>query len=83
LLDRPVSNSGRLRQLIEDLAAHAAWPWHVRLTDSPDRELVTRSGGIIATSDAAVLDRCGAWVPLSEAIVSTCAPAAWIVDLGA
>jgi hypothetical protein len=31
LLDRPVSNSGRLKKLMEDLARENEWPWEVRL----------------------------------------------------
>ena len=36
LLDRPVSNSGRLKRIIEDLAALRGWPWRVELVANPD-----------------------------------------------
>lgn len=39
LLDSPVSNSGRLKTLIEELARDQHWPWHVRLSLNPDAEL--------------------------------------------
>ncbi|MDI6449080.1 DUF434 domain-containing protein [Anaerobaca lacustris] len=39
LLDSPVSNSGRLKTLIADLAREHHWPWHVRLSLNPDAEL--------------------------------------------
>jgi len=39
LLDSPVSNSGRLKTLIADLAQDHRWPWHVRLSLNPDAEL--------------------------------------------
>lgn len=39
LLDSPVSNSGRLKTLLGELARQHAWPWEVRLTISPDAEL--------------------------------------------
>ena len=39
LLDSPVSNSGRLKTLITDLAQDHDWPWHVRLSLNPDAEL--------------------------------------------
>ena len=81
-LDRPVSNSGRVRQLMEVVAAQAGWPWQVRLADNPDREVLASTGWVAASSDGAILDRCGPWVALSEAIVAAHAPAAWIVDLG-
>jgi len=39
LLDSPVSNSGRLKTLIGQLAQESNWPWEIRLTISPDAEL--------------------------------------------
>lgn len=39
LLDSPVSNSGRLKTLITNLARQHHWPWHVRLSLNPDAEL--------------------------------------------
>jgi hypothetical protein len=39
LLDSPVSNSGRLKTLIADLAREHRWPWHVHLSLNPDAEL--------------------------------------------
>lgn len=39
LLDSPVSNSGRLKTLITDLAQERHWPWTVRLSLNPDAEL--------------------------------------------
>jgi hypothetical protein len=42
LLDSPVSNSGRLKTLLGDLAREHSWPWEIRLTLSPDAELSGR-----------------------------------------
>jgi hypothetical protein len=39
LLDSPVSNSGRLKTLLGQLARENHWPWEIRLTISPDAEL--------------------------------------------
>ena len=36
LLDRPVSNSGRLKKIIEDLAGQRGWTWQVELVHDPD-----------------------------------------------
>jgi hypothetical protein len=80
-LDRPVSNSGRVRALMEEMSARRGWPWQVSLTDSPDREILARTGGVAASSDGPVLDRCGSWVALGEAVVRAHAPQAWIIDL--
>jgi hypothetical protein len=67
---------------MEDIAKEYGWPWDVRLADSPDRELATSRDAVIASGDAAVLDRCGAWISLTAAVVPVVAPAAWILDLG-
>jgi hypothetical protein len=82
LLDRPVSNSGRLKALMEDLAREHRWPWEVRLANNPDAEL-KEAVVAAATSDGPVLDGCGPWVNLAGALVEAVIPAAWIVDLGA
>lgn len=80
LLDRPVSNSGRLRQLLEDTAQVHAWPWEVQLEPSPDG-LLARTDALVATSDSVVLDRCRRWVNVAREIVSTSVPAARVLAL--
>lgn len=80
LLDRPVSNSGRLKKIIEDLAAENRWPWHVELVANPDAVLI-ESPNIVATADSVILDRCHAWFDLAKAAVLQCNPPAWILDL--
>jgi hypothetical protein len=80
LFDRPISNSGRLKQAIDALAAEAAWPWQVELVASPDRELIA-SPSIVATADSGVLDRCGRWFNLAREVVRAAVPGAWVVDL--
>jgi hypothetical protein len=39
LLDQPVSNSGRLKGLIEQMASARGWQWVAELTPNPDRVL--------------------------------------------
>ena len=80
LFDRPISNSGRLKQAIDELASAHGWPWHVELVASPDRDLIS-SQAIVATADSGVLDRCGRWFNLARAVVERSAPQAWTVDL--
>lgn len=79
-LDRPVSNSGRLRQLMLDVAAEARWPWDVALEFSPDAVLAN-APAIVATSDSAVLDRCPRWLNAARLIIDQHVPQAEIVDL--
>ena len=80
LFDRPISNSGRLKQAIDAMADAASWPWQVELVASPDRELVA-SPSIVATADSGVLDRCGRWFNLACEVVRELVPGAWIIDL--
>ena len=79
-LDRPVSNSGRLKALIHDTATAAGWNMKVELVFNPDRVL-WESQQIIATSDGAVLDRCRQWVNLTGHIIRKYAPQSRVVNL--
>jgi hypothetical protein len=80
LLDSPVSNSGRLKTLIAELAGQNNWSWEIELLPSPDFELA-RTDLTIATSDSAVLDRCKTWVNLARAIIEQELAGARLVDL--
>ena len=55
LLDRPISNSARLRQLILDAAGAHRWDWQARLESNTDSCLV-ESGHRVATADSGILD---------------------------
>jgi len=80
LLDRPVSNSARLKKLIEEIAADAGATWDVRLSARTDRDLKI-SAHIVASADSAVLDACERWVNLARWLVETHLPDARLVDL--
>ncbi len=86
LLDRPVSNSGRLKTLMEEIisgqtgAAQAAIAWSIELADSPDAVLRQATEPVI-TSDSAILDQCGAWFNAPAEVLATHIPGAWMVDL--
>jgi hypothetical protein len=80
--DRPVSNSGRLKTIMQDMAAERGWPWRVELVESPDRVLAV-AGEIIATADSVVLDRARAWFNLARETIDRQVPRARIVPLAA
>jgi len=80
--DAPVSNSGRLKQMMLTMASQAGWPWEVSLVPDPDRVLVETTE-VIASSDSHVLDGCRAWVSLTRAVIEARVPQAWVVDLSA
>ena len=80
LLDSPVSNSGRLKTLIGELAQENEWNWEIRLSLSPDAELI-KTNQVVASTDSVVLDACQCWVNLATEIVEQKLPSAWIIDL--
>jgi hypothetical protein len=61
-LDRPVSNSGRLKTIIEQLASSNGWAWRVALVNNPDQMLIAATASRAAAgmagsaSDAARLE---------------------------
>ena len=80
ILDRPVANSGRLRQLMLETAATEGWSWQVELAASPDSLLIETSD-VVATADSMVLDRTQAWFNLARQVVETAVERSWVVVL--
>ena len=80
LLDSPVSNSGRLKTLIGELARKNEWEWDIELLPSPDAKLI-KTDLTAASSDSVVLDGCKRWVNLARAIIEEKVPEAHLVDL--
>jgi len=80
LLDSPVSNSGRLKTLIGELAQKNNWTWEIRLSISPDAEL-SKTDLTVASSDSVILDRCKNWVNLARAIIDAKLPQVQPIDL--
>jgi hypothetical protein len=79
-LDKPVSNSGRLKSILIDAAARNGWRWQVELVNSPDAVLA-RTDQVVATADSAILDRCQRWVNLLRWILQDHVPPARLIDL--
>ncbi len=79
-LDRPVSNSGRLKSLMEGLASKNGWSWQVELAANPD-VLLAESSEVVATADSVILDRCRSWYNLARVMIARQVQQAWIVDL--
>ena len=80
-LDSPVSNSGRLRRRMLDLADKNGWKWSVELLHDPDRALIECRRTVV-TSDSVILDGCSGWTNLARHIIQTHVLDAWVVDLG-
>jgi hypothetical protein len=80
VLDKPISNSGRLAVRIRELAASRGWPWDVELAFNPDA-VVLAPGRVIVTSDSVVLDKAARWVNLAGHLVEKWLDDSWVVDL--
>jgi len=78
LLDSPVSNSGRLKTLISQLANERRWDWDVRLSTNPDAEL-KRTDTIVVSTDSVILDNCVRWTNLGTEIIMTHVPDARVI----
>jgi hypothetical protein len=79
-LDQPVSNSGRLKKIIEESAASHGWTWQANLVPDPDAVLAHPPAGIIvATADSAILDCGPVWFNLARRTITQQVPDAWIV----
>ncbi len=79
-LDSPVSNSGRLKDIMLKTAAARGWNWSVELATDPD-VILAQADGVITTADSVILDRCGRWLNLAKLLLDRLADLAWIVDL--
>ncbi|HOQ31468.1 MAG TPA: DUF434 domain-containing protein [Candidatus Hydrogenedens sp.] len=60
-LDKPISNSKRLAQLIEGNFNERGWNCKVEVVNNPDYEIVERKG-IAISSDSWILDRVSCWL---------------------
>jgi hypothetical protein len=61
--DSPVSNSGRLKTMLYELAQERNWHWSAELVFNPDKVLI-ESHDIVITSDSWILDECTQWYNL-------------------
>jgi hypothetical protein len=80
LLDRPVSNSGRLATRIGEMALQQDWPWRVEVVFNPDA-MIMSSSAVAVTSDSSILNRVERWVDLKTYLLATEIPNAWLIDL--
>jgi hypothetical protein len=79
-LDRPVSNSGRLKTIMAGLAEERGWNWSIQLVANPDAVL-WQTDQVVATADSVILDRCRAWFNLGRETVARRVPEARVIAL--
>ncbi|MGO4710975.1 DUF5616 domain-containing protein [Chryseobacterium sp. 2TAF14] len=63
VFNQPVSNSGRIKEMILNFAKEKSLNWDVELEFNPDKFLV-ENAEILISSDAWVLDHCKNWFNL-------------------
>jgi hypothetical protein len=80
LLDSPVSNSGRLKKLISEIAVKHSWCFEVKLSISPDAELIKTDMPVV-TSDSVILDKCKVWINLASEIIQKKLSESYIIDM--
>jgi hypothetical protein len=80
-LDAPVSNSGRLKGTIPEIAAERGWPWRVEIVPDPDKILRGARDEVVATADSVILDACGGWIALAREVAREI-ESAWVVGMG-
>ncbi len=83
VLDSPISNSGRLKKIMENLAEEKKWNWKVKLEKHADKsivELSQNSSHIVASCDAWITIHASNWVNLCSFIVENYIPSAWVLD---
>lgn len=82
-LDKPVSNSGRLKAIIEEVASRFP-QLSVQVTLVPDPDPILKKAnreGVVATADSGILDECGEWMNLAATVIENECPDAEIIDL--
>ena len=63
IFDKPVSNSGRIKQIVLEFAEEHHLNWEADLQYNPDKFLA-ESSAIVISSDAWILDHCKEWFNL-------------------
>ncbi len=67
--DTPVSNSGRLKTILFELAEAQGYNWQVELVYNPDKVLAS-SENVVISSDAFILNECKLWFNIVEQLRS-------------
>ncbi len=79
-LDAPVSNSGRLKGYMEEVAQQQDFIWKITLANNPDRVLVQREDWIVVSSDGWVIDHAERWFNIQKKLLEQ-VPSANIIPL--
>lgn len=81
LFDKPVSNSGRLAEMVQHLGDTHNWPFTAETTEHTDT-LLAHSKHIVISCDSIILDHTTHWCNLAREVITRRVPDAWVVSLG-
>ncbi|WP_430411641.1 DUF434 domain-containing protein [Kordia sp.] len=79
IFDKPVSNSGRLKTILREIADEHNYNWEISLDNNPDK-LIAESGNISISSDAWILDNSNSWCNMVRHIVDVEIPQKNVVE---
>jgi len=79
IFDKPVSNSGRLKTMLREIAEMNNYNWEIILDNNPDKFIV-ESGHIAISSDAWILDNSSSWCNMVRYIVDQQIPQKNVVE---
>ena len=78
-LDQPVSNSGRLKTIIRQIADENECDWEIEIVPNPDRVLVDLEDPIV-TSDSIILNHCAQWLNLAPIVIERNCDDPWLIE---
>jgi len=79
IFDKPVSNSGRLKTMLGEIANENNYNWEIILDNNPDK-FIAESGQIAISSDAWILDNATNWCNMVRHIVDKHIPQKNVVE---
>ena len=71
--DSPVSNSGKLKVMMHEIAEENKWNWDIQLVYNPDKAVVAQKM-IAISSDSWVMDRVSVYFNLNRMIIDSMQP---------
>jgi hypothetical protein len=79
VLDKPVSNSGRLAEMIRKESQLHNYNWQTELINNPDGKLID-SEKIVISSDSHLLDKVKKWTNFNSFLIKNYIPSVWLID---
>ncbi len=79
--DSPVSNSGRLKAMVLNMAEQQEWNWTAELVFNPDTTLVELSE-VVVSSDSWILDKSPRWFNLLDYLIKNKVEAVNLKEIG-